>query len=63
LSRKCPTISGYLQGLRRIAAESVAALEAALTDDERAQARGEPPRCQAVVSADGAYRVRDAIRR
>jgi fermentation-respiration switch protein FrsA (DUF1100 family) len=60
-----PTISGYLQGLRRIAAESVAALEAALTDDERAQARGEPQRRQAVVSADGAvpagYRVRDGI--
>ena len=60
-----PTISGYQQGLRRIAAEGVAALEAALTDDERAQARGEPPRRQAVVSADGAvpaaYRVRDGI--
>jgi uncharacterized protein len=60
-----PTISGYQRGLRRIAPEGVAALEAALTDDERGQARGEPPRRQAVVSADGAvpaaYRERDAI--
>jgi uncharacterized protein len=45
-----PTISGYQQGLRRIAAEGVAALEAALTDDERAQARGEPPRRQPVAN-------------
>jgi fermentation-respiration switch protein FrsA (DUF1100 family) len=37
-----PTISGYQQGLRRIAPESVAALEGALNDDERAQLRGEP---------------------
>jgi fermentation-respiration switch protein FrsA (DUF1100 family) len=60
-----PSTSGYHQGLRRIAPEGVAALEAALTDDERAQARGEPPRRQAVVSADGAvpaaYRATDAI--
>src|ERR1700680_3348013 len=38
-----PTISGYQQGLRRIAPEGVAALEAALNDDERAQ-RGVNPR-------------------
>jgi uncharacterized protein len=60
-----PTISGYQQGLRRVAPESVVALEAALNDDERAQARGEPPRRQAVVSADGtvsaSYRAQDAI--
>ncbi len=60
-----PTISGYQQGLRRVAPESVVALEAALNDDERAQARGEPPRRQAVVSADGtisaSYRGQDAI--
>jgi hypothetical protein len=40
-------------------------MEAALTDDERAQARSEPPLRQAVVSTDGAvpaaYRVRDGI--
>jgi fermentation-respiration switch protein FrsA (DUF1100 family) len=60
-----PTISGYHQGLRRIAPEGVAALEAALNDDERAQLRGEPPRHQAIVNADAAvpaaYRTREAI--
>src|SRR5580704_13160490 len=60
-----PTISGYQQGQRRIAPEDVAALEAALDDDERAQARGEPPRRQAIVSADttmpASYRAKDAI--
>jgi uncharacterized protein len=60
-----PTISGYQQGLRRVAPESVAALEAALDDDERAQARGEPPRRQAIVSANSgipaSYRAKDAI--
>jgi uncharacterized protein len=59
-----PTISGYQQGLRRVAPEAVPALEAALNDDERAQARGEPPRRQAVVSVDpsapAAYRTKDA---
>jgi fermentation-respiration switch protein FrsA (DUF1100 family) len=60
-----PTISGYQQGLRRVPPEGVAALEAALDEDERAQARGEPPRRQAIVSADtalpAAYRAKDAI--
>src|ERR1700730_4639127 len=60
-----PTISGYQQGLRRVAPEGIAALEAALNDDERAQARGEPPRRQAIVSADSAipaaHRAKDAI--
>lgn len=60
-----PTISGYQQGLRRVAPEGVVALETALNDDERAQARGEPPRRQAVVSADStisaSYRAQDAI--
>jgi uncharacterized protein len=60
-----PTISGYEQGLRHVAPEAVAALEAALNDDERGQARGEPPRCQAIVSADygtpAAYRTKEAI--
>ena len=59
-----PTISGYQQGLRRVAPEAVPALEAALNEDERAQARGEPPRRQAVVSVDpgapAAYRTKDA---
>jgi fermentation-respiration switch protein FrsA (DUF1100 family) len=51
--------------LRRIPPEGVVALEAALNDDERSQARGEPPRRQAIVSADhgvpAAYRTKDAI--
>jgi fermentation-respiration switch protein FrsA (DUF1100 family) len=53
------------QGLRRIPPEGVVALEAALNDDERGQARGEPPRRQAIVNADhgvpAAYRTKDAI--
>jgi dienelactone hydrolase len=49
-----PTISGYQQGLRRVSPEGVEALEAVLNDDERAQARGEPPRRQAIVTADTA---------
>jgi fermentation-respiration switch protein FrsA (DUF1100 family) len=60
-----PTISGYQQGLRRVAPEGIAALEAALNDDERAQLSGEPPRRQTIVSADGAipaaYRTKEAI--
>ena len=60
-----PTISGYEQGSRRVAPESIAALEAALDDDERAQARGESPRLQAVVNKDmsvpASYRTQDAV--
>jgi uncharacterized protein len=60
-----PTISGYEQGLRRVPPDGVAALEEAFDEDERAQARGEPPRYQALVSADPAlpasYRAPDAI--
>ena len=60
-----PTISGYEQGSRRVAPESIAALEAALNDDERAQARGESPRLQAVVNKDmsvpASYRTQDAV--
>ncbi|CAM2156488.1 Peptidase S15 [Pararobbsia alpina] len=60
-----PTISGYEQGLRRIAPESVEALEQAFANDERGQARGEPPMRQAIVSADpnvpAAYRAADAL--
>jgi uncharacterized protein len=59
-----PTISGYEQGLRRIPPEGVVALENALAEDERAQARGEPPHRQAIVDADpgvpAAYRTKDA---
>ena len=60
-----PTISGYLQGLRRIVPEGVVALEKAFSDDERARSKGEPSRMQAVVSDDpdkpAAYRGQDAI--
>jgi fermentation-respiration switch protein FrsA (DUF1100 family) len=60
-----PTISGYQQGLRRIPPDAVAAIEQAFAEDERAQARGEPPRYQALVGADPAlpasYRAPDAI--
>jgi uncharacterized protein len=60
-----PTISGYQQGLRRVAPDQVSAFEAAVTDDERRQFHGAPPATQAVVSADpsvpAAYRTPDAI--
>jgi uncharacterized protein len=60
-----PTISGFEQGLRRVPPDGVAALEEAFAEDERAQARGEPLRYQAIVDADpavpAAYRARDAI--
>jgi hypothetical protein len=60
-----PTISGYEQGLRRIAPENVAAIEGAFADDDRAQLRGELPRRQAIVSGDPAvaasYRAKDAL--
>ncbi|MFC0397931.1 alpha/beta hydrolase [Paraburkholderia rhizosphaerae] len=60
-----PTISGYEQGLRRIPPELTASIEQAFTNDERAQARGEPPMRQAIVSVDAgvpaAYRTNDAM--
>ncbi|MDM0066084.1 alpha/beta hydrolase [Variovorax sp. J31P207] len=60
-----PTISGFEQGLRRIAPENVHLIEEMLAEDDRAQLRGEPPRRQAIVSADpaipAAYRASDAI--
>ncbi|MEV6026646.1 alpha/beta fold hydrolase [Streptomyces sp. NPDC052036] len=60
-----PTISGYEQGLRRIAPDAVAALEEAFNEDERARFRGEAPRTQAIVSSDPAvpasYRSQDAV--
>jgi hypothetical protein len=60
-----PTISGYEQGLRRIAPENVSAIEEAFAEDERAQFRGEPLRRQALVSADpsvpASYRAKEAI--
>jgi fermentation-respiration switch protein FrsA (DUF1100 family) len=60
-----PTISGYEQGLRRVSPDALPALEFAFREDDREQLRGEPPRRQAVVSADptiaAAYRSTDAI--
>ncbi|MFF3516106.1 alpha/beta hydrolase [Streptomyces sp. NPDC002573] len=60
-----PTISGFEQGLRRIAPEAVAGLEAAFDEDERAQLRGEAPRSQAIVGSDPAvpasYRTQEAV--
>jgi fermentation-respiration switch protein FrsA (DUF1100 family) len=60
-----PTISGYQQGLRRVAPDAIAGLEHALADEERARFRGEPLRRQVIVSADlsvpASYRAPDAI--
>lgn len=60
-----PTISGFQQGLRRVPPDATAALERAFDEDERAQARGEPPRYQALVGTDPAvpasYRAQEAV--
>jgi uncharacterized protein len=59
-----PTISGFEQGLRRIAPEGIAALERTFAEDDRGQLRGEPLRRQLVVSDDpipASYRSKDAI--
>lgn len=60
-----PTISGYEQGLRRIAPEHIPALEQSFDDDERAQLAGAAPARQIIVSDDpavpAAYRSREAI--
>lgn len=60
-----PTISGYQQGLRRVTPDSVAALEHAFAEEDRAAFRGEQPRTQMIVSTDPAlpasYRAPDAV--
>ena len=60
-----PTISGYQQGLRRVAPDAAEALERQFDEDERGQFLGEPPRLQQVVNKDpsvsAAYRSEDAI--
>jgi cephalosporin-C deacetylase-like acetyl esterase len=60
-----PTISGYQQGLRRVAPEQVAALEAGFVVDDRLQFSGEPPATQLIVSADpatpAAYHSQEAV--
>ena len=52
-----PTISGFEQGLRRVAPDGIAALERAFAEDDRGQLRGEPLRRQLVVSDDPAIPV------
>ncbi len=60
-----PTISGFEQGLRRVAPEGIAGLEKGFAEDDRGQLRGEPLRRQQVVSDDptvpASYRSKDAI--
>jgi uncharacterized protein len=60
-----PTIDGYASGLRRVAPEAVANLEAQFAADERAQLRGEPAATQVIVSNDAAmaasYKAPDAV--
>src|SRR5271155_4133009 len=60
-----PTISGFEQGLRRVAPDRIAALERAFAEDDRGQLRGEPLRRQLVVSDDlaipASYHNKDAI--
>jgi uncharacterized protein len=60
-----PTISGYEAGLRRVAPDAMAKLEAGFDEDERRQFAGEFPRMQRVVSADPAvaasYRAPEAL--
>jgi dienelactone hydrolase len=60
-----PTIDGYASGLRRVAPETVADLEARFAADERAQLRGARPATQALVN-DGvakasSYNAPDAV--
>src|SRR5712671_950498 len=49
-----PTIDGHAAGLRRVAPEAVADLEAQFAADDRAQLRGEPPETQAILSEETA---------
>ncbi|QDW37800.1 alpha/beta fold hydrolase [Bradyrhizobium sp. KBS0727] len=65
VAAQVPTIDGYANGLRRVAPEAVAGLEARFAADEHAQLRGEPPARQTIVSADttrpAAYYAPDAV--
>jgi fermentation-respiration switch protein FrsA (DUF1100 family) len=60
-----PSIDGYAAGLRRIAPHDLAAFEATLDDDLRAQLRGAPPRTQQLVDADpnvpAQYHAKDTV--
>jgi len=60
-----PTIDGYAAGLRRVAPHDLAAVEAALDDDLRAQLRGAPPQTRKLVDSDPSvsaqYHARDTV--
>src|ERR1700738_3957056 len=60
-----PTISGFEQGLRRVAPEGIAGLERVFAEDDRGGLRGEPCGRQLVVSDDptvpASYRSKDAM--
>lgn len=60
-----PTISGFEQGRRRVSPDAAPAFVETLTEDLRAQHRGEAPCYQAIVDADparpAAYRSPDAV--
>lgn len=60
-----PVIDGHAVGLRRVAPEAVAGLEAQFAADDRAQLRGEPPATQLIVSTDAAttssYKAPDVV--
>jgi uncharacterized protein len=60
-----PTTDGHAAGLRRVAPDASADLEASFDADERAQLRGTPPATQAIVDAKGApastYAAADAV--
>lgn len=60
-----PTISGFEQSRRRVSPDALPGFLASLTDDLRAQHRGDAPRVQSIVSADpsepAAYRSAESI--
>jgi dienelactone hydrolase len=60
-----PTIDGYASGLRRVAPEAVADLEAQFAADDRAQLRGKPSATLAIVSKEASetasYKAPDAV--
>jgi alpha-beta hydrolase superfamily lysophospholipase len=55
-----PTIDGHASGLRRVAPEAIADLEARFAADERPQLRGEPPATHVIVRASS-YKAADAV--
>jgi fermentation-respiration switch protein FrsA (DUF1100 family) len=58
-----PTIDGYATGLRRVAPDAIAGLEARFAADERAQLQGEPPTTLMIADATkpAAYNAPDAL--